>query len=432
MNRNLPFKKIFLGIILLLVVTVTAKNVAHNLFFSIGKTKFDQGDYISAQYYLKQSLLIKPDNKDYRYYYVKTLLELPATYDVQMKIYKFAQQDIEDSATIIANQQLIDWKQEIMEEYGNNYIEQAPQDSDIIRWNKKSFPLKIYIENDVNIPDYYRSAIAKALNQWDKAFDFVSFTNANNSADAKIHFLFKDLPKDVCNGSSCLYVVGHTTPTIKNNTLHKMTITLYKTNPKGTFYTDAEVYNVILHEIGHALGILGHSYSTEDLMYQQTTSYNPLFSRFRNEYQYLTGSDINTLNLLYRLKPTITDRIDFNKSNLIYTPIVLGNSQQMLNKKIAEYKRYIDKMPHIATGYINLAAAYSEAKEYNKAIYSLKKGIEVANSKDEKYMIYYNFAVIYMKLNERVRALEYAGLASSIKNTDEVRELIGVIQNKFN
>ena len=271
-----------------------------------------------------------------------------------------------------------------------------------------------------------------ALNQWDKAFDFISFTNEYNKTAANIIIEFKDIPQNVCENNNCLYVVATTVPITKGSTLKHMHITFYKTSPNGTFYTNSEVYNVILHELGHALGILGHSYSTEDLMYQQSQEYNPIFSRFRNEYQYLTGSDQNTVNLLYRLVPTITDRTDFNKKDLIYAPIILGNTEQMLNKKIAEYKNYIKKAPNLATGYINLATAYSEAKQYNKAINSLNKALELADSSNEKYIIYYNFSVIYLNINQPTRALEYAGIASNIKNTDEIRELIGLIKNKYN
>ena len=46
-----------------------------------------------------------------------------------------------------------------------------------------------------------------------------------------------------------------------------MTITIYDKDANGSYFSDRQLYNTVLHEIGHALGIMGHSYSTDDLMY---------------------------------------------------------------------------------------------------------------------------------------------------------------------
>ena len=429
MTKKLSFKEILLSLLTLLTVCFLTNIIAPKVFFAIGKIKLDKKNYNSAQYYFYQSLLFRPNDSDYRYYYAKTLIELPQTYDIQKKLYVLAQDNINDGADIIATNHLQKLRREILASYSNNYIEQAPQDSNIIRWSKKSFPLKVYVQKDKNLPDYYKSAISNALKQWDDSFDFVSFTNAYNKADADISIEFKDIPKNACDSSNCLYITGYTMPKVSNRTLKKMIITLHKSTPNGDYFSDSEIYNTILHELGHALGILGHSYSTEDLMYQQASNYNPLFSKFRNEYQHLTRNDINTLNLLYRLEPNITDKVEISKNNLIYTPIILGNTEQMINKKIIEHKKYIEKSPHIATGYINLAGLYIDSKQYNKALNALKQAADKVKSDDEMYIIYYNCALIHYNLKEPKTALEYANLALEIKNTDEARELISLIKN---
>ena len=61
--------------------------------------------------------MLKPKNTDYRYYYAKSLTELAPTYDVQKKLYEFVQDKYDDGAYIIANEQVHEWKQEILEEY---------------------------------------------------------------------------------------------------------------------------------------------------------------------------------------------------------------------------------------------------------------------------------------------------------------------------
>ena len=88
--------------ITLWITCFLTKTLTPKIFFSIGKAKFEKENYASAQQYFKQSLLLEPNNKDYRYYYVKSLIETPATYDVQKKVYEFVQDDLDDSASVIA------------------------------------------------------------------------------------------------------------------------------------------------------------------------------------------------------------------------------------------------------------------------------------------------------------------------------------------
>ena len=80
-------------------------------------------------------------------------------------------------------------------------------------------------------------------------------------------------------------------------------------------------------------------------------------------------------------------------------------------------------------GYINLAGAYADLKEYNKAISALENALDTAKNDDEKFIIYYNYAYIYMNLKEYDTALEYANLAKNIQTSQDVLELIGIIEH---
>lgn len=423
-----------LGILIIIFAYSVATSQVPKLYFIIARSLYNKGQYEKSASVLKRALLLKPDNVDYRYYYVKSLSELKPVYKVQKLMYEIAKSNKDDGATILANDKIHEWKANINENIGSNYIDQAPSDSNIIRWSKSSFPLKIYIDTNSldNLPDYYKSAVSRAFNQWEKSVDFISFTTSKNKSDAQILISFEPLPANVCESGVCKYVVGYTNPKTSGTTLKKMVITIYNKNPKGQFFTDKEVYNTVLHELGHALGIMGHSYSTDDLMYQQTQEQSSIFAKFRSDFHYLTGNDVNTIKLLYMLEPTITDKTEHSKDGLIYTPIMLGSPEEIASKKVEEALDYIKSSPDLSVGYINLAGAYTDLKEYNKAIYALQNALDNANSDNERYIIYYNFAFVYMNLKRYDSALSYAKLASDIQATPDILELIGVIENYKN
>ena len=321
-----------------------------------------------------------------------------------------------------------------MANIGENYIEQAPFDKGILRWDINKFPLKVSIINNsgTTIPPYYQSEILKAFSQWQSSTGFITFATTNNSNNADIIIEIKQTPSDICNGDSCKYVVGFTTPDYKGEILNNMKIVLYTTDPNGNFFSDKEMYNTILHEIGHALGIMGHSYSTEDLMYMSTDSAtNSYYAPYRSSFQYLSAQDISTIKLLYKMLPTITNvpQKDIKTNGLIYSPIILGTSNQISLRKLKEAQNYIKNAPDIAGGYIDLGIAYAELKKYSEAVKALNKAEELAKSDGDKYIIYYNLAVINMNHNKLDLASKYATDAQNITNNDDTKELLSNIEH---
>ena len=397
---SLKTRDLFLGIIVIIAAYGITTILTPKILFWRGKALFEDQKYTSALGYFNKALIFKHDNRDYRYYFVKTLANLKPTYKVQKAMYKFANDDKDDSASILAHDKITEWKRNIHSNMGDNYIEQAPSDANIIRWNKNSFPLKVYIDskNLTGLPDYYTSAVSRA-------------------------------PDNICdNNGVCKFVVGYTSPKISGHRLKNMKITIYDKNPAGEYFSDKEVYNTVLHEMGHALGIMGHSYSTNDLMYLQTQG-NDIFTPYREDFHYLSGNDVNTLKLLYMLEPTITDKPYTSKKGLIYTPVILGSREEIAQKKVEEAKDYINSSPDIAVGYINLAGAYADLKEYKKALDALQSALDTANTDNEKFIIYYNYAYIYMNMKKYDAALEYAELAQRIQPSQDVTELISIIKH---
>lgn len=431
MRKNFVIYSIIIAVLIGLTAAIHLLPAA---FFKAGLNEYKVKNFEKAHKYFAIAKNLKPDNKEYKYNYVLALASIPPTYNVQKEMFELSKNNVTDSAARLALVQLDFWKRRILKKYGQNYIEQTPYDSLILRWDISSFPLKVYIDFPANdkLPEYYKNEITKALEQWESASGFLKFTFAQKAKNAHIVIKFLPLPENNCAGRVCKYVVAYTEPTIKVNMLKRMTITLYDKDAYGNYFSDKELYNTILHEIGHALGIMGHSYSTDDLMYMSNEEQqNNIYTRFRSSFQYISAKDINTVTLLYNLAPDISNIpvAKIKKEKLIYPPIILGTTEDMQMDKIKEAKNYIEKAPAIPNGYIDLAIAYAQLGQKKNAIKALNKALELSKTPQDFYITYYNLSVVEMNSQNLSKALVYARQAQEYVDSDEIADLISNIEH---
>ena len=400
-------------------------------YFKKGKTLLEQQKYVKAYSSLKKAYKLNKNNKDYRYYYLQSLLNLSPNIQVQKEVFDLASDSTDDSTKQIAQDKVSEWRRNIITNYGSTYIEQAPLESGIIRW--EYFPLSICIldQSETSLPSYYKNEIKRAFSQWQTSVKFISFKYVETTSDANIIVKIVPLPKSVCDEQECKYVVGYTTPNFKKRILKDMTILLYSTDPNGNFFSDKELYNTVLHEIGHSLGIMGHSYSSEDLMYMAAENSKSIYASYRSSFQYLSSKDINTIKLLYKLVPDITNTEKINSKGLIYPPIILGTSEEVANRKIKEAQNYIKNAPDLAGGYIDLGIAYAQVNKINDAIKSMQKGYELSKNDNEKYLSLYNLTTLYMQKKDFKKAEQCANMAYEISATEEIKELLAQIKIKL-
>lgn len=429
-------KKYLILFVVVCIGAITIRIIMPSIFFNIGKKQYENKKYDKAYKSFGVAKGLSPKNEDYEYSYVLALAHIKPTMSVQREMFAISEQKNENKATRLAKSQVLKWRGKIMSSYGNNYIEQAPQDNEIIRWNPETFPLKVCIDYPIEdqMPEYYRTEITKAFFQWQNSTGFMKFTFVEHPKDADIVVKFSELPENNCSEQGCKYVVAYTLPTIKKHILKQMSINLYNKDAYGNFFSDKELYNTILHEIGHALGIMGHSYSTDDLMYMTNEdAKNSIFMRYRSDFQYISPKDSNTIRLLYNIEPTITNTPikELKTDGLIYAPVVLGAEEEISKRKIKEAENYIKKAPNLPNGYVDLAIAYAGMGDTKKASINFNKALQLVHSDYEKYEIYYNYAVTFLNNNKPKEALKHAQMAQSLQNTDDVKELIGVIEHSI-
>ncbi len=405
------------------------------LYFTIGKSAFNSKQYAKANTYFLFAKNLNPTNHDYRYQYALSLSKLTPTMNIQKEVFALSEDKNKDRAVIVAQQIVAGWAAKIFENYGSNYIDRVAYDNNVVRWNPDTFPLQVAIEypQGDSIPEYYKNEISRAFLLWESSTGFLKFELSDNLKNADIIVKFLPLPENNCDTSGCKYVVAYTEPLIRNHKLKNMTITLYDKDAFGNYFSDKELYNTILHEIGHALGIMGHSFSTEDLMYMASSAetQQSIYAKYRSSFQYLSAKDLNTIRLLYNITPTVTNTplSKLKTEGLIYSPIILGSEETVSKKKIKEAQEYIKIAPNMPNGYIDLAAAYGTLGDVKKAGECLQKAFNLAQTPNDKYIVYYNFAVIYLNNNLPKEALPYAYEAQKIQNSDEVMDLISNIQH---
>lgn len=393
-----------------------------DFYLGIGKNAYLNKDYVSAYNNLKTALVFSPKNPDTRYYYVQTLLKLRPTLQIQEELFKISRIKISDSANMIARKQIAKWKYQILANIGENYIEQAPADGQILRWDITKFPLRVYIKNNSTFaPQYFVPTIQQAFLQWQKSSSNLvqfQFINDENQANIVVTINSSDEMKK-CAQENCKYTIAYTTPDIDGDMLKKMNIFFYDSNNLGQSFSQKEIYNTALHEIGHSLGIMGHSFNKDNLMYMETEQDNSYFNQFRSDFMSISQVDLNTLNLLYKLVPDITNTqmSQFDTRGQFLGHIILGSDEQISSQKIIEAQNYIKQAPELPNGYLDLAASYADLKQYDKALDALDLALQYSSNNEEKFLVYYNCAVVYMNMKDWQNCLQYADLAQQVDPT---------------
>lgn len=162
----------------------------------------------------------------------------------------------------------------------------------ITKWTSDRMPLKIYLAPTQGVVGYkpaYTEGVKTAFQDWANASGGkVSFVYVQDKAKSDIDFGFSNDIKAVSNpaegGEAKVY------PGPKGIVKSQIVVLTLDPSP-GQPMTDGLMRWICLHEIGHSLGLMGHSSQHNDVMYSSM----PLASIDRS----LSERDKNTLKHLY-------------------------------------------------------------------------------------------------------------------------------------
>lgn len=159
----------------------------------------------------------------------------------------------------------------------HDYFGELVSHSRIGYWSKSQMPLRIYVPDPSKkdgFSDFDRKEIARCFDEWCAIVpDRVSYKMVDDPEQADILFSQKPHLIDLSYSRS---VLAHTIPTPSGPErwavfpASKARIEPIKFYPEVKDYSDKRAalrHTVFLHEIGHSLGIIGHSCNAGDLMF---------------------------------------------------------------------------------------------------------------------------------------------------------------------
>lgn len=387
----------------------------------MANSNYKKENYEAAANQYQLLAFFNPNDRRYKAKWADSLMGLSFTYENQKRISDFLEMYKGESFAFLLEQKLEKFRADLDLKIGSNYIEKVPLNNQILRWEDDAFPLKVYVSQN---NEYYNS-IKKAFDYWTYATgNFVSFAYTDDVNEANIKVMLNGTAKSNCDGGGCLYVAALTSPDIKNGLLNAMDMTVYTKDPYGRPVDPDHLHRTVLHEIGHALGMMGHSDNPNSIMFAKANHEKSNY--FQSSRMTLSKQDLNTLNYLYMIVPNISNVpvSELDTKNKIYPNIILGTSEEIIENDIKNAQEYIKNAPDLAVGYLDLGNAYVQGGMYNEALQTYSKAYELSATKDEQYSIVYNMATTCMRMNNYKKALEYAEFARKIKATSEVMQLI--------
>lgn len=167
------------------------------------------------------------------------------------------------------------------------------------RWDKR--PIKVYIPTDSNQSALMRSAFQEWQNGTYSAvwFSFLG-ENKKNEADITVYFVEKDTKCGNISAIGCTHSYTDVNGFYKHNDIYIASKSVQQlVGDDGTVATRTQLiskpqlYRVMLHEIGHAIGIHQHSINPNSIMYRY--SLNDV-----NIPQKLTSEDLTFVYRVYR------------------------------------------------------------------------------------------------------------------------------------
>ncbi len=373
---------VLLSLLAVCAIQAIAPPVAHAGPYEMGLRLYEAGDYKQAASYFQRATLQDKQNPNAHYYLADSYLKLNKLPEAQAEYQKILALAPDSQAARLSRIGLSklrsyldgninrEWEQTgfhgIQKEdrfkgpFGeDNYLRQVTPGGKITRWALPTMPLKVWVEKSPpgirNFQPAFLAQIPKALDNWVSAMDGeISYVlvGDRDQADIRVSWTNTIDTKGHSADGGTAYTAGLMMPKIRDDVLQYADVKIATFDIQGNPQNSDVIYAVAIHELGHALGLTGHSEDPGDIMYAQNQNISKLSKR-----------DYNTIRRLYSLNPDInnlpvsTRKVDPNRS---------AQLAKRLDEEIKELEASINE-DSSALNLLNLGVVYfQKAKQLIK------------------------------------------------------------------
>lgn len=269
----------------------------------------------------------------------------------------------------------------------------------VSKWRKQDLPLRVYVRKNIQIPDFYipfTRIVRACLDQWSNATDnVVSYKFVDDKDSANVICDYTDR-RQLVSSNHEPGLDGNTETRIRaqDNTTDWVNITLLvRDGPTAPFRTTVQISKAFLHEVGHALGMHGHSSNPRDIMFLASTP-EPICK--------LSDRDENTIRKIYPISAA-AQKLQREGDDAF--------GHRKFTRALDCYYAALKEYPRSWLTVESIANCHMQLGHYQKAIDCLRKSLELGGMHTSQCK---GMAAIYHRLDQRDNEVAWLEVASLI------------------
>ncbi len=353
--------------------------------YQIGLSLYSQGNYSGAIRYFLESVAQSGGNANAHYYLADSYLKLNRLVEAQAEYQKILTLAPDSQAARLSRVGLSrlrlytessntrewhkvgDFGGDKVDRYqglipaGDDYLDNATEGGRRVRWALSKLPLKVFIEEAPlgirNFQPGFVAQVRRGLDVWCAALENqLSYTQITNKeqADIRVSWVNNIDSQGYSEEGRTAYTAGLMTPHYQGDRIDYMDVKIATFDIFGKPQNSEQIHAVAIHELGHSLGLMGHSDQPGDIMYSENRSVIKPSLR-----------DVVTIRRLYALAADInnlpSDQRELNPERAQELASAEDKALEKLERQV--------KQSGTPLNYLNLGVGY-----YQKALQTIQKG----------------------------------------------------------